>query len=169
MPGDGLHQQQIVFVVRVRLIALDRQHAHHPIADQQRHRDRSLRQSLSRGRVLQLNARALLGPLADQARLARADDLAEKAVAERKGAARQLDTRLHLANNLHHTADVVIQTENEAAGIQHLCQRAVQGVKEAFDIGRVGDRLLNGLHRREARVSTGSLDGRWHAAPRPLR
>src|SRR5207245_1114286 len=115
------------------------------------------------------NVRPLLGPVADQARLARTDDLAEKPATERKRAAGQRDTRLHLANDFHHTADVVIQTENEAASIQHLRQRAMQGLEEAFDVGRGCDGALNGLHRREARVSTGSLDGRWHVAPRPLR
>ena len=104
--------------------------------------------------------------MSDVTRLSRADDLAQKSVAERKRSTRQLDARFYIANDLDHLAAVVVQAKDETCGVDDAPQLGVQHAEDVLELGRFGQRLLHDAHDREARLAAIGLSSNSHCGAR---
>ncbi len=159
----ALDQQQIVLVVGCFGVALEREHTHRTIADDQRHGNGRLGQARGFCGVLHLDPRPFDGPVADQPRLPGPNHVADEAAAEWERADRQLGAVLHLVDDLDHLAGLVEQGDDEARRVQDVGQLLAQRTTQALDRPLVAKRQLDRAHDRQTRLAalTG-VAGRHH-------
>ena len=152
--GDGAQAEEIRILVGFGPIALRREHTEHPIAGQDRDHDAGLRrdQLSSFGPVDEVDRGSFGRPATHEPGFSRSNDLARETLAQRERTAGELDPAVHLADDLHGGARLVVEREEKDRRIHHARSLFMESAEQLRQVAGAGSERSEPIRKIESRA-----------------